>query len=178
MRFLKRILPDEEMLAIPAWIMGIIAVAVPLVVAATALFALMVMTFFDVILRSVFNDPIESATEMTRIFMAIVVFSALPVISWRGDHIIVDLLDPLFGRMMARLRDIVIDIACGVLLIWPALRVWELAERSAMFGDRTEYMQMPTHYIEYFIAIFTMLTALTFIVRGIARIVAPSRIPS
>ena len=62
--------------------------------AATALFALMVMTFFDVVLRSAVNNPIESATELTRLFMAIIVFSSLPIVTWKGMHISVDLLDP------------------------------------------------------------------------------------
>ena len=146
----------------------------PLAVAATALFALMVMTFFDVILRSVFNDPIESATEMTRIFMAIVVFSALPVISWRGDHIIVDLLDPLFSERLARVRDVVINLICGVILLWPALRVWQLAGRAWRYGDVTEYLNIPQFYIAYFIAVFTFATALALLARGLFFIFAPS----
>ena len=60
----------------------------PIWLAAFALFLLMVMTFADVILRSAANNPIESATELTRLLMAIIVFSALPLVSWKGDHII------------------------------------------------------------------------------------------
>ena len=43
----------------------------PTYLSAVILFVLMVMTFADVILRSAFNNPIESATELTRLFMAI-----------------------------------------------------------------------------------------------------------
>ncbi|MGI9464170.1 MAG: TRAP transporter small permease [Aestuariivirgaceae bacterium] len=145
----------------------------PSVVAATALFALMVMTFFDVILRSVFNDPVESATEMTRLFMAIVVFSALPVISWRGEHIVVDLLDPLFGARLARVRDAVINLVSGIVLFWPAVRVWQLAGRARAYGDVTEYLNIPQFYIAYFIAIATFLTAAVLVVRGLFFAVAP-----
>ena len=76
----------------------------PIWLAASTLFLLMAMTFADVVLRSVAGDPIESATELTRLFMAIIVFSALPMISWNGQHIIVDLIDPLFSRRAARVR--------------------------------------------------------------------------
>ena len=145
----------------------------PSVVAATALFALMVMTFFDVILRSLFNDPVESATEMTRLFMAIVVFSSLPVISWRGEHIAVDLLDPLFSARLARVRDVVINVVCGVVLFWPALRVWQLADRARDYGDVTEYLNIPQFYIAYFIAISTFFTALALLVRGLCFAFAP-----
>lgn len=146
----------------------------PSVVAAAALFTLMVMTFFDVILRSLFNDPVESATEMTRLLMAVTVFSALPVISWRGEHIVVDLLDPLFSPALARIRDAVINLACGIILFWPAIRVWELAGRAREYGDVTEYLNIPQFYIAYFIAIATFLTALTLLARGICFAFAPN----
>ncbi len=145
----------------------------PSLLAATVLFLLMAMTFFDVILRSVANDPIESATELTRLFMAIMVFSALPVISWRGEHIVVDLLDPLFSRGMARIRDVVVNLLGGALLLWPAWRVWALADRARSYGDVTEYLNIPQFYIAYFIALMTFITALALLARGIAFIFAP-----
>jgi TRAP-type C4-dicarboxylate transport system permease small subunit len=151
-------------------------VMLPTWLAAVTLFALMSMTFADVMMRSILNNPIEVASEFTRFFMAIIVFASLPLVSWKSQHIVVDLMDPLFARGLARVRDILLDLVCGAMLLWPAKRVYELAERSAMFGDRTEYLEFPVHYIEYFIAVFTGLTALTFLARGILRIVAPSRI--
>ena len=143
---------------------------VPIWLAATVLFLLMSMTFLDVILRSVFNNPIESATELTRLFMAILVFSALPMVSWKGENIVVDLFDPLFPAGVAKIRDILIDLSCGVLLIWPAMRIWDLAERSRRYGDVTEYLNMPQFYIGWFISIFTGYTALIFLVRGFVRL--------
>lgn len=151
--------PWRHLLSIPTWL------------AAAMLFVLMAMTFTDVVLRSVVNNPIESATELTRLFMAIIVFSALPMVSWQGKHIVVDLLDPLFSRGLARVRDIIIDVACGVILIFPAKRAWELAERSRSFGDVTEYLGFPQHLTGWFIAFFAFVTALVFIIRGLSRLV-------
>jgi TRAP-type transport system small permease protein len=145
--------------------------------AATALFVLMSMTFMDVVLRSLFNNPIEAATEMTRFLMAIIVFASMPSVSWRGTHIVVDLLDPLFSRPMARIRDTLVDLVSGLILFWPALRVWQLAERARDYGDVTEYLEFPQFYIGWFIAAFTFLTACVFLIRGLTRIFAPARIP-
>ena len=92
---------------------------VPLIVASSALFILMLMTFADVMLRSTINAPIEAATELTRILVASTVFAALPVVSGRGEHIAVDLLDPLLGKLATRLRDGLLSIFCGVMLYWP-----------------------------------------------------------
>lgn len=151
---------------------------IPTWLAAFTLFALMSMTFFDVVLRSVANNPIESATEMTRFFMAIIVFSSLPIVSWKGTHIVVDLMDPLFSRKLAYLRDVLIDLICGIILFWPAKRVWDLAERARDFGDVTEYLGFPQFIIGWFIAFFTFTTALVFVLRGLARIFAPSKVHS
>lgn len=138
----------------------------PSYLAAAALFILMCMTFFDVILRSILNDPIESATELTRLLMAIIVFSSLPIVTWRSEHIIVDLLDGLFSKSMARIKGIAIDAICGILLFWPAVRVWELAGRAKSYGDTTEYLQIPQFYVAYFIATATLITAAVLITRS------------
>ncbi len=154
-----------------------IAVA-PTWLAALTLFCLMTMTFVDVVLRSVANNPIESATELTRFFMAIIVFSSLPIVTWKGSHIVVDLMDPFFSRQLARVRDIVIDLFSGVVLLWPAKRVWELAERARDFGDVTEYLGFPQFVIGWFIAFFTFVTAFVLIARGLVRVFAPSKVPA
>ncbi|WP_425051686.1 TRAP transporter small permease [Psychromarinibacter sp. S121] len=151
---------------------------VPTWIAAIALFSLMCMTFADVLLRSALDNPIEYASELTRIFLAVIVFASLPAVSWNGGHIVVDLMDPLFSRRMARVRDVLIDLACGILLFWPAMRVLDLAERSREFGDVTEYMGFPQFLVGWFIAAFTALTAVTLIARGVARVFFPTKVPN
>ncbi|WP_397541975.1 TRAP transporter small permease subunit [Roseovarius salis] len=147
---------------------------VPILVACAALFALMVMTFFDVILRSSFNAPIEAATELTRIFVAIIVFSVLPHVSVTNYHISVDLTDSLFRRYrLERVRDGIILLASGVMLIWPTQRVVVLAERTRSYGDVTEYLAIPQFYIMWFIAIATGIAAAAMVVAGLLHFLAP-----
>ena len=142
--------------------------------ACITLFALMLMTFIDVVMRSAFNAPIEAATELTRMFMAIIVFSVLPVLSVRGEHIVVDLLDSWFKHPLAiRVRDGLMALICGGLLILPAQRVWVLAERARSYGDTTEYLQIPQAYIGWFIAAMTFVTAIGLIIHGAVRLFAP-----
>lgn len=142
--------------------------------AAIALFALMVMTFADVVLRSVFNAPIEVAADMTRLLMAVMVFSVLPVLSARGGHISVDLLDGVVARLgVERWRDAATNLFCGAILVWPARRVFDLAERSRSYGDVMEYLGLPLHYIGWVIAALTAITALVLILRGVALLFAP-----
>lgn len=146
----------------------------PVLLASAALFTLMVMTFFDVILRSVFNAPIEAATELTRILMAVMVFSIMPVVSARREHITVDLTDPIFRRyLLSNLRDGLVTLASGIMLLWPAMRVHALAERARSYGDVTEYLAIPQFYIGWFIAIATGITALVLIAEGLILLFKP-----
>lgn len=148
--------------------------AAPILLASLALFMLMVMTFFDVILRSVWNNPIEAATELTRILMAISVFAVLPIISSNGGHIAVDLTDGLFqSYRLSRWRDGLIHTVSGILLFWPVQRIWILAERARDYGDVTEYLALPQFYIGWFICILTAITAIAMIVTGLLFFFAP-----
>ena len=150
------------------------AAQVPVFVSCAALFFLMVMTFADVILRSTINAPIEAATELTRMSIAVIVFAAAPVLSANGGHISVDLIDPLFSKMgLLRLRDAAMALACGVLLWWPANRVVDLAERSRSYGDTTEYLNWPVFYMSWFIAIMTFVTMGALLMRGVVLLIAP-----
>ncbi len=147
---------------------------VPTVMACVALFILMVMTFCDVILRSMFNAPIEAATELTRILMAILVFSVLPMISAGKGQIAVDLTDGLFARLrLSRARDAIVYLVSGIMLFWPIQRVWILAERARDYGDVTEYLSIPVFYVGWFIAASTAITAIAMITTGLLHIFAP-----
>ncbi|MDX1744120.1 MAG: TRAP transporter small permease subunit [Ruegeria sp.] len=146
----------------------------PTLMACVALFILMVMTFCDVVLRSVFNAPIEAATELTRILMAILVFSVLPMISAGKGQIAVDLTDGVFSRLrLSRARDAIVYLTSGSILFWPIQRVWVLAERARDYGDVTEYLAIPVFYVGWFIAASTAITAVAMIVTGLLYIVAP-----
>lgn len=147
---------------------------IPLSVASLALFMLMALTFSDVLMRSIFSAPIEAATELIRIGIAIIVFAAMPVLSARNGHISVDLLDGVFQRFkLERWRDALVALACAAMLWYPAGRIVDLAERARGYGDVTEYLSIPTFYIGYFIAAMTYLTALALIGRGLLHIFAP-----
>lgn len=148
---------------------------IPMFVASLALFMLMLLTFADVLMRSIFNAPIEAATELIRIGIALIVFAALPVLSARGGHISVDLLDGLFQRLhLERWRDAAVALGCAAMLWYPAGRVVDLAERARGYGDVTEYLSIPTYYVAYFIAAMTYLTAAALVGRGLLHLFSPA----
>ncbi|MBX2826509.1 MAG: TRAP transporter small permease [Gammaproteobacteria bacterium] len=135
--------------------------------AVLALFIMMGMTFLDVLFRSIMNQPIEAATELTRILMAVIVFSILPLVSAQGKHITVDLLDQFLPAMLRRSLDGVLTVACGLMLLWPAERCIVLANRARDYGDVTEYLAIPTFYLSWFITISVFITAIALVLRGV-----------
>lgn len=147
---------------------------IPVIVACAALFVLMVMTFCDVVMRSTLNAPIEAATELTRIFVAVTVFATLPQISTTNGHIAVDLTDGIFHKLgLSRVRDGLMYILCGVAMYWPVQRVWVLAERWRDYGDVTEYLSIPQYLIGWFIAGMAAMTMVAMIITGLLMFVAP-----
>lgn len=159
--------------ALAVWL----ARGLPVALAAGALLSLMLLTFADVMLRSTINAPLQFAADLTRLLMAVVVFSAMPLLSYRGNQITVDLLDGVFARLrIRRFVDIAVTLFCGSVLFWPAWRAFELAQRSRSYGDRMEYLALPVHYVEWFVALMTLITALALIWRAGVLIFAPHRL--
>jgi len=143
-----------------------------LALACTALFVLMLLTFADVSMRSLLNASIQSATELTRILMALMVFAALPSLMGRGASIAIDLLDPLMRRLgLVHLQRGLIDVFCGMLLFWPARRLWVLVERARDHNEVTEFLQVPQFWVLGFITATVVLTALVTVARGGQRLI-------
>lgn len=65
------------------------------------------------------------------------------------------------------------SLFCGAILWWPAHRVVDLAERSRSYGDLTEFLQIPTFYVAWLIALMTFLTMVVLVLRGILLLFAP-----
>ncbi len=152
---LPPITPDRVMDYGPAiWLARIFKI-----VATIALFFLMALTCVDVIGRYVFNSPLTGSTELTELAVAIVVFAYLPVVSWRDEHIVVDLMDNLFSTRMQRIRASIINIIVAVSLVVLGLRIEALAVRTLKYGQVSEYMEIPVGYIMWFIAIMCWVTA-------------------
>ena len=81
--------------------------------AAVAIFALAGITFVDVWARYVFNAPIPGAYEVSELIMGVMIFSALPVVTWRGRHINIDLLDQVTPGWLTRWRDSFVHLKTG-----------------------------------------------------------------
>lgn len=129
----------------------------------------MLITCVDVFGRYLFNNPLTGSTELTEIAVGIVVFSVLPVISWRNDHVVVDILDHLFPAKAHFVRTIAINILISIALVYLGQRILVLGQRSISYEEVSEYLAIPTGWMMYFIAVMCWITAIMVVTLGIYR---------
>jgi TRAP-type transport system small permease protein len=130
------------------------------VLAACVLFAMMMLTFVDVILRYWFNAPLRGSFEVTEILMAVLIFSGLPLVSRRGEHVAIDTFDRMLPRLLQRVLPPVVNLLCAAVLFGMA---WLLAGRAARFanaGDVTQTLKIGIAPFVYLMAALTLVTAL------------------
>jgi TRAP-type C4-dicarboxylate transport system permease small subunit len=144
-------------------------------VAAATLLALMLITCVDVFGRYLFNNPLTGSTELTEIAVGIVIFSVFPILSWRNDHIVVDILDHFFSPRIHMIRTILINGLIAVALIFLGKRIYELGQRSLSFGEVTEYLEIPLGWMMVYIAVMCWATALAAITLGVYRAIIEYR---
>lgn len=111
--------------------------------AAAVLLILVVLTCVDVVGRYFFNSPLVGAVELVQICMGLIIFLSFPIMFFRGDHVIVDLV-PQFGRgrlgWMVAILFLLITVAVALAL---GDRVYDYATRAWEDGDITEYLRIP-----------------------------------
>jgi TRAP-type C4-dicarboxylate transport system permease small subunit len=134
--------------------------AIPDGVSSLVLFVLMAMTCVDVVGRELFNDPLDGATELTQLMLGIIVFAVLPTVSLREEHVSVDLLDIWFPKRLIGKRQAILNLVMAVIMGVLAWRVWLSAERTADYGDATEYLELPIAPMEFFISIMSGIAAI------------------
>lgn len=138
--------------------------------AALMLMALMLITCIDVIGRYVFNNPLSGSIELTQIGMALMVFAAMPVVTWRGGHVVVDLLDRFLTNAVMKALALLSAGVIAISFYYLGNRIYQLGARSLRRGEVTEFLSIPMGYVVQYIAIMSWATALGVITYGVYRI--------
>jgi TRAP-type C4-dicarboxylate transport system permease small subunit len=137
--------------------------------AAALLFALMALTCVDVFGRYFFSRPVPGGLEVTEILVAAIVFAALPLITLREEHVMVDLFDALTPDWMLRVQYVA---ACLVSALVSGALGWRLLVRAGRmmdYGDTTAVLRIPLYPLTYSMAVLMGLTALVFLLAAFRR---------
>ena len=138
------------------WLCGLLA--------AVALFAIMGLTFVDVLGRKLLSHSLTGSLELTEILMVVVIFAALPLVSLKGEHMVFDSLDPLLPAGLRRLQRAAVDLLCCVALGALAWLMGDKAAQMARYGDITAQLKLP---LGAFLPLMAVLCGMTALVHGL-----------
>ena len=133
------------------WVLG--------TVAATVLFAMMVLTFVDVTGRKLFTHPVYGAYEITEFLMGALIFSALPLVTAREGHVTIDVLDHLLPAGLARWQRVVVNTVSTAALAFVAWRLWELSTSHMRTHEVTMTLHIPHGPFSRLFAVMAALAA-------------------
>lgn len=126
----------------------------------TALFAIMALTFFDVGGRKLFSQSIPGSLELTELLMVVVIFSALPLVSSRGEHVVFDTLDAAMPPWLQRAQQSLIHLLCAALMLGLAYLMWHTGGQFAQNGETTAQLQIAKAPFIYGMGLLCGLTGL------------------
>ncbi|MBR9867410.1 TRAP transporter small permease [uncultured Amphritea sp.] len=144
-------------------------------IAAITLFLLMLLTCSDVFGRYFLANSIDGTTELTEIGLAILIFAEMPIITWRGGHVVVDILDRMLGGTIIKLLGLLSAFLIASSLYFIATQIFFLAQRSFRRDEVTEFLQLPVGLIVEYIAYMSWITAAGMITYGVYRLLFLSR---
>ena len=110
--------------------------------AGAALFAIMVLTFFDVSGRKFLSQSITGSLELTELLMVVVIFGALPLVSLKGEHVVFDSLDGFLPKWFRKIQQVMIHIVSAALLIGLAYLMWQTGGEFAATGETTAQLKI------------------------------------
>lgn len=135
--------------------------------AAVILFALMALTFGDVVGRE-FNAPIPGAYDLTKLSLGVLLFTALPLVTWEEKHLTVDLVvGAIPARLRRPLRVASVLLSAFVLSVF-AWRLWVQGLSLADYGQKAETLGVPVAPMAYFLAVFAGLAAVVSLLLAVA----------
>ena len=125
---------------------------------AAALFAIMSLTFFDVIGRKAVSQSIPGSLELTELLMVMVIFAALPLVSERGEHVVFDSLDSFLPNWLSQLQQAFIHLVCGAAMLALAYLMWRTGKQFAQNGDVSAQLHIAKAPFIYGMSIFCAIT--------------------
>ncbi len=127
--------------------------------AALALFGIMVLTAVDVSGRKFLSASVPGSLELTELLMVAVIFAGLPLVSLHGEHVVFDSLDRWLPRGVQRVQQALVDLLCAALLAGLAWIMWSKGAQMAEYGETTAQLKLPVYPFVWLMSVLCALTA-------------------
>lgn len=132
--------------------------------AAVALFAIMSLTFADVLGRKFFSGSIPGALELTEILMVVVIFTCLPLVAFSGEHVVFDSLDRWLPAPLARTQQAVMELFSACVMAGLSWLMWGKAGDLMSYGETTSQLKMPLGVFVYLMSVLLALAAAAHVI--------------
>lgn len=133
-------------------------------IAALTLFGLMMLTCVDVIGRYAFGRPLAGGFELTELAMGALLFTSLPLVTLRRQHVRVDLIEHLMPVRLRAIQQALLDLvaaACMGVIGW---RMWVRAADMSHTGETTATLQIPVYPLVFYMAVLAFITTALIVV--------------
>ncbi|MFN2644364.1 MAG: TRAP transporter small permease [Burkholderiales bacterium] len=133
------------------------------IAASALLFAMMCLTFVDVVARYLFNSPIRGGFEMTELTLLVLIFAGLPLVSHGDEHVTMDFIDRMLpARALLALQRLVHALVAAM-FFFLAWQMWIKAGRISGYGDTTDVLRIVVGPFVYFMVAMIALTAIVHV---------------
>lgn len=133
--------------------------------AALDMFAMMLLTFVDVLGRKLtgavsFAKPVYGAYEITTLLMGVLIFSVMPLVTAREAHITIDVFDSLVPRWARKGQRVTVLALSTVMLAVLGWRLWLASLAHAANNEVTMTLYIPHYPFSRAFAILAWLSAI------------------
>jgi TRAP-type C4-dicarboxylate transport system permease small subunit len=132
-------------------------------IAMIALLAMMAVMTTDALGRYIFSSPLSAGFELIQILMAILVFSAIPIVTLRRSHVVVDIFDFLLSSRTRRVLSIITTSVCLIISLTFAWVLWRRGAFLAAGNEVTANLGVPQAPLAYGMAFTWVICALAFV---------------
>lgn len=151
-------LPDMQVVRAPGGLVRTIesvldALCVSLLILMTCI------TTIDVVGRYLLNSPLHGAYESNELLLGILVFAALPRVTWHQQHLTVTVLSSLLGPVFFKIQQKCLALISAIALAVLGYFLWQHGLQLADYGDMSNALQLPIAPFAFAISAFTLLAA-------------------
>jgi len=136
-------------------------------VACISLFAMMLLTFSDVIGRYFFASPVPAAYELISLIMPLIIFCALPYVNLTQGHVTIDLLDGFIPASLRRWQMLIVHLISGMALALIAWRLAVAAQDHHEFDGVTNELYLPLWPFSTVMSVLCLIAAITMLIAGL-----------
>lgn len=127
---------------------------------AVALFAIMGLTFVDVLGRKFLGGSVPGSLELTELLMVVVIFTSLPLVALSREHVVFDSLDRWLPPRLLHLQRALMELFCALALAGLAWLMWVKAGQLSQYGDTTAQLKLPLGAFVYVMSVLLAVAAL------------------